>query len=87
MYNHLLFHDSCFSINSVDIWVSLLDKSLAFVELFVFITLLLWGLEENATSGSLGFASLSNLSSASHINIGDTFLFAKNGQVTQHING
>lgn len=60
----------------VDVWVSCLNEFFALGEFFVFVTLLGWGGNEHATGGSLGFASLTDLGSASNINIGNVFLLA-----------
>lgn len=72
-------------MRSVDIGVSLLDDGLALVELLELVALLGGLSKEDATGGSLGLAGLTNLGSAADIDIGDSLLFAENGQVAQNI--
>ena len=73
---------------SVDILVFGLDELNTTIErLFDLGGVLAWGRDQNTRGGSLCFAGLADLSPALHVNVGDVLVFAKNGEVAEHVNG
>ena len=81
---------SCASLtknSSSQIRVSLADEFGALLELLLIIALLSGVLDEYTRCGALGLASLSDLGSALHVDVGDILLFAENRKVAQNING
>ena len=73
-------------LKSRQVWVSLADEFSALVE-FLLVVALLWGsLDEHTGCGTLGLASLTDLSSTLDINVLNILLLAENWEMTQHVN-